>query len=154
MAPSTRAGSSGVTDPLLNQSSPYFVYSSDGPSSVIVKPLLNGANYHSWARAMRRALGGKMKFEFVDGTIPVVIDPFDPSYRTWNRCNMLIHSWIVNSVSDSIVQSIVFMENALDVRNDLKERFAQGDLVRISELMQEIYSLRQDSKTITEFYSE
>jgi hypothetical protein len=46
------------------------------------------------------------------------------------------------------------MENAMDVWNDLKERFAQGDLVRISELMQEIYSLQQESKTVTEFYSE
>ncbi|MCI82859.1 hypothetical protein A2U01_0104133, partial [Trifolium medium] len=59
---------------------------------------------------MTRALGGKMKLEFVDGTIDPVIDSFDPSYRAWNRCNMLILSWILNSVSDSIAQSIVFME--------------------------------------------
>ncbi|MCI59495.1 hypothetical protein A2U01_0080750, partial [Trifolium medium] len=30
-----------------------------------------------------------MKFEFVDGTFLVVTDQFDPSYRAWNRCNML-----------------------------------------------------------------
>jgi hypothetical protein len=36
------------------------------------------------------------------------------------------------------------MENAVDVWNDLKERFSQGDLVRISELMQEIYAMRQE----------
>lgn len=123
----------------LDQTSPYFVHPSDGPSSVTVTPLLNGSNYHSWARSMRRALGGKMKYEFVDGTIPPVTDSFDPSFRAWNRCNILIHSWILNSVDPSISQSIVFMENAMDVWNDLKERFAQGDLVRISELMQEIY---------------
>lgn len=67
---------------------------------------------------------------------------------------MLVHSWLVNSVSPSIAQSIVFMENACDVWVDLKERFAQGDLVRISELMQEIYSLQHDSKTVTTVYSE
>jgi hypothetical protein len=33
------------------------------------------------------------------------------------------------------------MENAVDVWNDLKERFAQGDLVRVSEIQQEIYAL-------------
>jgi hypothetical protein len=60
----------------------------------------------------------------------------------------------MNSVSESIGQSIVFFENAVDVWNDLKERFSQGDLVRISELMQEIYSLHQDSKSVTEFYSD
>jgi hypothetical protein len=30
---------------------------------------------------MRRALGGKLKLEFVDGTIPVPVDDFDPSFR-------------------------------------------------------------------------
>ncbi|MCI85101.1 flavonol sulfotransferase-like protein, partial [Trifolium medium] len=37
------------------------------------------------------------------------------------------------------------MENALDVWNDLKERFSQADLVRISELQQELYALKQES---------
>lgn len=36
----------------------------------------------------------------------------------------------------------------------LKERFAQGDLIRISELQQEIYALKQDHRTVTKFYSE
>ncbi|GAU39523.1 hypothetical protein TSUD_222930 [Trifolium subterraneum] len=103
---------------------------------------------------MRRALGGKLKLEFIDGTNPIVSDPFDPSFRAWNRCNMLVHSWIMNSVSDSIAQSLVFMENALDVWNDLKERFAQADLIRISEIQQEIYALKQDSRFVTEFYSD
>ena len=46
------------------------------------------------------------------------------------------------------------MENACDVWSDLKESFAQSDLLRISELMQEIYSSQQDSKSVTSFYSE
>ncbi|XP_045812617.1 uncharacterized protein LOC123906683 isoform X2 [Trifolium pratense] len=134
-------------DPSSDPSSPYYVHSSDGPSSVKVTPLLTGANYHSWARSMRRALGAKLKFEFLDGTIPTPADAFDPSYRSWNRCNMLIHSWIMNSVDPSIAQSIVFLENASDVWIDLKERFSQGDLVRVSELQQEIYALTQDSRS-------
>jgi hypothetical protein len=122
-------------DPSSDPTSPFYVHSSDGPSSVKVTPF-NGSNYHSWARSMRRALGAKLKFEFLDGSIPAPIDAFDPSYRSWNRCNMLIHSWIMNSVDPSIAQSIVFMENASDVWLDLKERFSQGDLVRVSELQQ------------------
>jgi hypothetical protein len=43
------------------------------------------------------------------------------------------------------------MDNALDVWNDLRERFSQADLVRISEIQQEIYALRQDSRSVTEF---
>ncbi|GAU31769.1 hypothetical protein TSUD_22150 [Trifolium subterraneum] len=100
-------------DPASDPSSPYYVHSSDGPSSVKVSPPLTGSNYHSWSRSMRRAL-----------------------------------------VSDSIAQSIVFMENAIDVWNDLKERFSQADLVRIAELQQELHSLKQDSRSVTEFYSD
>ncbi|MCI32704.1 retrovirus-related pol polyprotein from transposon TNT 1-94, partial [Trifolium medium] len=102
-------------EPSSDPSSPYFVHPSDVPSSVKVTPLLTGSNYHSWSHSMCRALGGKLKLEFVDGSFPVPIDQFDPSFRAWNRCNMLVHSWIMNSVSDSIAQSIVFMENAFDV---------------------------------------
>ncbi|MCI76540.1 receptor-like serine/threonine kinase, partial [Trifolium medium] len=53
------ASASSNGDVITDQSSPYYVHSSDGPSSVAVKPVLNGSNYHSWARSMRRALGGK-----------------------------------------------------------------------------------------------
>jgi hypothetical protein len=77
-------------DPVLDNSSPYFVHPGDGPSSVTVTPLLTGSNYHSWSRSMKRALGAKMKLDFVDGTIPVPGDAFDPSFRAWNRCNQLV----------------------------------------------------------------
>ncbi|CAJ2652049.1 unnamed protein product [Trifolium pratense] len=141
-------------DPSTDPSNPFYVHSSDGPSSVKVTPLLNGTNYHSWARSMRRALGAKLKFEFLDGTIPMPVDDFDPSFRAWNRCNMLIHSWILNSVEPSIARSIVFIENASDVWLDLKERFSQGDLVRVSEIQQEIYALTQGTRSVTDFYSD
>ncbi|PNX71970.1 retrovirus-related Pol polyprotein from transposon TNT 1-94 [Trifolium pratense] len=101
---------------------------------------------------MRRPLGAKNKFDFVDGTIPVP-NPFDPSYKAWCRCNMLIHSWIMNSVEESIAQSIVYLENVIDVWNELKERFSRGDFIRISELQIEIYGLKQGTKSISEFFT-
>ncbi|MCI96290.1 hypothetical protein A2U01_0117590, partial [Trifolium medium] len=45
-----------ATDPVLNNSSPYFVHPDGGPSSVVVTPLLTRFNYHSWSRSMKRAL--------------------------------------------------------------------------------------------------
>ncbi|PNX79140.1 receptor-like serine/threonine kinase, partial [Trifolium pratense] len=83
MVNTRNASSSGLSEPSLDASSPYFIHPSDGTNSVSVKPLLTGSNYHSWARSMRRALGGKTKFEFVDGTFSVVTDQFDSSYRAW-----------------------------------------------------------------------
>lgn len=101
---------------------------------------------------MKKALWGKIKLEFVDDTITPITYTFDPLYRTWNRSNMLLHSLII-FVSESIAQSIVLMESAIDVWIDLKEWLYQWDLVHISKLMQEIYGLQQDSKFVYDFYS-
>ncbi|PNX59032.1 retrovirus-related Pol polyprotein from transposon TNT 1-94, partial [Trifolium pratense] len=141
-------------DPVLDNSSPYFVHPGDGPSSVVVTPLLTGSNYQSWARSMKRALGAKMKLEFVYGSLPMPEDDFDPAFRAWHRCNQLVSSWILNSISPSIAQSVVFLENAIDIWNDLRERFSQGDLIRISELQQEIHALKQENRSVIDFYSD
>ncbi|GAU51811.1 hypothetical protein TSUD_415990 [Trifolium subterraneum] len=77
-------------EPIMDHSSPFYVHPGDGPSSVTVTPLLTGSNYHSWSRSMRRALGAKMKLDFVDGSLPPPPDAFDPSFRAWNRCNQLL----------------------------------------------------------------
>jgi hypothetical protein len=139
-------------DPSQTPGNVYHIHPSDGPSSVSVTPVLTHLNYHAWARLMRRAIGAKNKFDFVDGTIQVPV-PFDPSYKAWSRCNMLVHSWIMNSVEESIAKSIVYLENAIDVWNELKERFSRGDSIRISELHVEIYSLKQGNRSVSEFFT-
>jgi len=103
-----------IQDPSQQLGNVYFVHASDGSSSVSISPVLNHSNYHSWVRSMQRTLGAKNKFGFVDGSIPVPME-FDPSFKAWNRCSMLIHSWIMNSMEESIPQSIIFLENAIDV---------------------------------------
>jgi hypothetical protein len=127
-------------DPSQNPGDVYYVHPSDGPSSITVKPVLTHSNYQAWARSMKRALGGKNKLDFVDGTIAVPTE-FDPNFKAWNRCNMLVHAWIMNSVVDSIAQSIVFLDNAVNVWHVLRQRFSQGDYIRISELQCEIFNL-------------
>ncbi|MCI60210.1 receptor-like serine/threonine kinase, partial [Trifolium medium] len=71
-------------DPSQIPGNVYYVHSSDGPSSVSVTPVLTHSNYHAWARSMRRALGAKNKYDFVDGSIDVP-DEFDPSFKAWSR---------------------------------------------------------------------
>ncbi|MCI39428.1 flavonol sulfotransferase-like protein, partial [Trifolium medium] len=59
----------------------------------------------------------------------------------------------MNSVEESIAQSIVYLDNAIDVWNELKERFSRGDFIHISELQVEIYSLKQGSRSVSEFFT-
>ncbi|XP_050876914.1 uncharacterized protein LOC127080648 [Lathyrus oleraceus] len=95
-----------------------------------------------------------MKYDFIDGSIMVPTDQFDPTFCAWRRCNMLVHSWIMNFIVESIGQSIVFMENAVYVWNDLKEHFSQGDLVHVSKLQQEIYALKPEHRMVTKKFSD
>jgi len=53
----------------------------------------------------------------------------------------MVVSWLVHSVSIPIRQSIVWMDIAFDIWNDLKVRYLQGDLSRISNLQFEAISL-------------
>ncbi|XP_057419222.1 uncharacterized protein LOC130713474 [Lotus japonicus] len=142
-----------VQDPAQNPISPYYIHSGENPSATMVSPPLNGRNYSAWARSMKRALVAKNKFKFINGEIPVAV-PGDANYDAWDRCNSLIHSWILNSVTSTIANSIVFVENACDAWKDLRDRFSQGDLVRIAELQNEISSLKQNSMSVNDYYTE
>jgi len=98
------------------------------------------------------ALISKNKMAFLLGTIPIP-KVEEPLYSAWERCNTLVMSWLLNSVTPSITQSAIFFECAIDIWNDLCECFSQGDLLRIAELQEEIYGLSQGTRSVSEFYT-
>ncbi|MCI50055.1 integrase catalytic region, partial [Trifolium medium] len=67
----------------------------------------------------------------------------DLNRNQWERCNYLVRSWILNSVTDPIASTIVFLENAFDVWCDLQERFSKVDRIRIATLRSSINNLKQ-----------
>ena len=66
----------------------------------------------------------------------------DLNCNAWKRCNHLVHSWLINYVSVSIAQTIVFHDNAFDVWEDLKERFSKVDGIQVANLRSSINTLR------------
>jgi len=54
---------------------------------------------------MQRALGTKNKLGFINGNIPVL--------------DHLVQSWLINSLSESIAQTVVFYDSALEIWHDL-----------------------------------
>ena len=102
---------------------------------------------------MKRALGTKNKFDFIDGSLPIP-PPDDLNCNAWERCNDLIHSWILNSVSPQIAQTIVFHEYAIDVWIELQERFSKVDRIRVSSLRSTINNLKQGDKSVLDYFTE
>ncbi|XP_073219765.1 uncharacterized protein [Cicer arietinum] len=121
---------------------PYFMHPSDNPGLALVFPPLNNINFHTWSRAMLVALRSKNKSGFVLGTLNRPPDS-DRLFIAWDRCNTMVMSWIANSLDPDIAQSIMWMESATEILKELKDRYYQGDVFRISNLQEEIFVVRQ-----------
>ncbi|KAH7521922.1 hypothetical protein FEM48_Zijuj07G0083300 [Ziziphus jujuba var. spinosa] len=94
-----------------DNSSPYFLHHADNPELQLVSHQLTGPNYNSWRRSMEMALKAKNKLGFVDGSIPKP-NPTDLLTLVWDRCNSMVHSWLLNAVSKDIVDSLLYQESA------------------------------------------
>lgn len=131
-------------------SNPFYLHPDESPALQLTSTVLPGVNFHSWSRAMRMALISKDKLKFVDGSIQSPSKD-DPMYGSWKRCNAMVLCWIIRSLSPSIAQSVLLIDHAKDLWKDLHERSTLGDTVRISDLQEELYSLKQGTSSVTEY---
>ncbi|GAU48976.1 hypothetical protein TSUD_245670 [Trifolium subterraneum] len=145
----TNNANKGYQNDTLN---PYFMHPNENPALVLVTPLLHGPNYHSWSRAMTVAIRSKNKLHFINGSLPRPLDD-DHDSMAWDRCNTMVMSWLTNAVDPEIAQSVIWMDVAADIWKDLKARFYQGDIFRISDLQDEICNLKQGDSTISSYYT-
>jgi len=58
---------------------------------VLVTLQLDGSNFHSWSRSMKRALQSKNKFKFVNGEITEPAHT-DKLCGDWEWCNVMVIS--------------------------------------------------------------
>ncbi|CAL1404084.1 unnamed protein product [Linum trigynum] len=136
----------------LDPNHPHYLNQNENPALVLVSTLLHGGNYQSWARSMRMALLAKNKVAFVNGDAPRPGDA-DPLLPAWERANLMVLGWLYCSLEPTIAQSILWLDSAREVWLDLQERFGQANLVRISDLHEEIYGFKQGNLTVTEYYT-
>lgn len=131
---------------------PMYIHPGDSPALVLVQPLLDGNNYHSWSRTFRRALESKNKTGFITGNFSKPVET-NRRFAAWTKANNMVASWIVNSVVPSIAQSVMWFDNAFDIWNDLKDRYGNADVFRLSDLQEQFYATRQRDSSVTEYYT-
>ena len=88
-------------DQSLRPTSLFYLHPGENPGLVLVSNVLNDTNYVSWSRNMQRALLSKNKLKFVNGNI-ITLLPTDPNYEAWERCNVMILSWIMRALAPDI----------------------------------------------------
>ncbi|KAG8370484.1 hypothetical protein BUALT_Bualt14G0121600 [Buddleja alternifolia] len=87
----------------------YYLHPSDQPGQILVTPQLNGGNYPTWSRGVQLALEAKNKLGFLDGSTSKP-DEKSPLLSHWNRCNRMVHSWLLHSTEASIRSNILWAE--------------------------------------------
>ncbi|GAV90932.1 UBN2_3 domain-containing protein, partial [Cephalotus follicularis] len=103
-------------------------------------------------RAMQNALHAKNKMGFVDGTLITPTKNF-PKFQSWTKYNSMVISWIFNSLSRELHDSVAYADNAHDIWIVLEERFPQGNALRVQELKRDLATLTQQTKSVSFYYT-
>ncbi|XP_075521400.1 uncharacterized protein LOC142554622 [Primulina tabacum] len=135
-----------------DSSSPFYLQNGDLPRLVLVSQQLTGNSFNTWNRAMIMALTAKNKLGFVDRTI-VQPPPDDLLYGAWLCCNSMVISWILNSVSRDIADSLMYISTASEMWIDLRNRFLQSNAPRIFQIKKLLADLHQGSMNISAYYT-
>ncbi|CAM8982108.1 unnamed protein product [Rhodiola kirilowii] len=100
---------------------------------------------------MSRALGVKAKLEFVQG---LIAKPTNDPYKLahWERCNSVILTWIINSVSDEIGASLVHSTSCVQAWINLQKRFGGDNTMREYSISKVINLLMQGEMTVSTYF--
>ncbi|KAE8719487.1 putative Cysteine-rich RLK (RECEPTOR-like protein kinase) 8 [Hibiscus syriacus] len=112
----------GVVSHCRNMSYAGFVMILGMEGVVLVTQLLSNDNFHSWKRSMVLTLSTKNKLGFVDGSIAAPDSSMVDQFNAWTRANILVNSWILNSVSKYIAASSLYHTTAAEMWNELIDR--------------------------------
>ncbi|XP_010520621.1 PREDICTED: uncharacterized protein LOC104799678 [Tarenaya hassleriana] len=131
----------------------HYVLSNNDYNLNLVSHRLNDASgFNSWRRSLTMALEGRNKICFVDGSLPRPPDD-NPDLKHWTRNNAVVSSWILNSVSEDIADSLLHIQTAEKMIKNLITRFQQKHHSRVYDVKQKLFGLYQGSMTVSAFYT-
>ncbi|KAJ0454457.1 putative RNA-directed DNA polymerase [Helianthus annuus] len=137
----------------LDIGDPLYLHPSDSSALTIVSVKLKGTeNYAVWSASMKLALEAKNKFGFVNGKCEKSTED-DVLASQWDRCNSVVLTWLLNSVSEELFLGQVFSSLASEVWEDLKETYDKIDGSVVYDLFKKINNISQNGSTVADYYN-
>ncbi|XP_074264214.1 uncharacterized protein LOC141586778 [Silene latifolia] len=136
----------------IGMDDPLYIHHSDIPGVKLVGSLFEGSGYGGWKRAMLIALSAKNKIGFIDGTIPKPAASASTA-KNWQRCNDIVFSWILNSVSPDIAKSILYSATAEVAWRELEERFGQTNGAQLYGVHKKLNEFSQGNDSIAVYFT-
>ncbi|XP_021623920.1 uncharacterized protein LOC110623311 [Manihot esculenta] len=131
---------------------PLSLQASDHPGMNLVSAPLIGSNFRSWTRAIKITLGAKMKLGFVEGTVSAPSKDSE-GYEQWKRCDFMVTSWILNSISKELVDGFIYTASARDLWLEICERFGECNGPMIYELHRKISLMSQENASVAVYFT-
>ncbi|GJZ14961.1 ribonuclease H-like domain-containing protein [Tanacetum coccineum] len=99
------------------------------------------------------ALQARNKYGFVDGSC------LKESYATsdvlsaqWDRCNVMVLTWIMNVASQDVYMGLVYSENVAVVWKELRETYDKVDGSVVYNVLQKINTVKQGGSSVADYY--
>ncbi|PHU18409.1 hypothetical protein BC332_14104 [Capsicum chinense] len=88
-----------------------------------------------------------------DSSSVVLVPIKEEVHEQWETCNAIVLSWIMNTVSESLLYGIVYATNGCAVWEDLKERYQKVNRMHIYQLHHEINMYSQGTNSISAYFN-
>lgn len=109
-------------DTNIDLNNPLHLQPSDAPRQSLMNVVFYGRGFLGWRRSIFIAPSAKNKLAFINGTIPKPnLDALD--YQQWSRCNNMVTSWILNSLSKDIGDSVMYSKTTTQLWKSFEHRF-------------------------------
>lgn len=132
---------------------PLSLQDSDHPTMVLVSShfILTGMNnYLSWSTVVRISLAAKDKVGFIDGTLKAPEN--EAQFKRWKMVDSMVMSWILNSISTDIADTLIYCESAKALWDEIQERYGLSLGLQLYRIYREMRAIQQGTDSVTTYY--
>lgn len=142
----------GSKDPTTNLQNPYNLHHRKNPCSILVASPLEDHNYHNWSCSINHALTSMTKLYLIYGTLPNPTTN-NHGFKLWDRENVMVISWINETLSPYISQSTICFDSALELWDDIPERFTKDSNFWLSDLLRHFHFINKGDIPLIQYFT-
>ncbi|XP_076938372.1 uncharacterized protein LOC143606503 [Bidens hawaiensis] len=135
----------------IDSSNPLYIHPSDHPGMLLVSKVFDGSGFGAWKRAISIALSAKKKLGLVNGEIEAPTIPIQ--LQTWQRCNDMVISWLLNALSKVISESVLYAQAANQIWKELSDRYGKPNGAKLYQLRERLCDISQGNNDIATYFS-
>lgn len=118
----------------------------------LVNSIFDGKGYPGWRRSVLIALSAKKKLGFINGTYKIP-DLLTADHEKWVCCNDMVTSWLLNSLTKEIGDSVIYSKTAKELWDSLEHRFGKSNGAKLYHLQKEISGLVQGNSDVAGYFT-